>query len=192
MNRIPIVLALVALFAAASGQTAGTRPSPYAGQETRTVKSLSPEDIAELRRGGGWGLAKAAELNGLPGPLHLLELKDQIPLTPEQVEVVAGIYQRMREAAIAEGERFVAAEQALEEAFRADEVTQESLEAMLAEIAESRASLRFVHLSAHLGTPGLLTEAQLARYAALRGYHAHRGSPSRRNALCLNDARAHR
>ena len=63
MNRIPIVLALVPLFAAASGQTAGIRASPYAGQETRTVKSFSPEDIAELRRGGGWGLAKAAELN---------------------------------------------------------------------------------------------------------------------------------
>ena len=175
MNRIPIVLALVALIAAPSGQTAGTRPSTYAGQETRTVKSLSPEDIAELRRGRGWGLAKAAELNGLPGPLHLLELKNQIPLTPEQVEAVAGIYEGMREAAIAEGERFVAAEQALEEAFRADEVTEESLEAMLAEIAEIRARLRFIHLSAHLGTPELLTEAQIARYGVLRGYHAHRG-----------------
>ena len=174
MNRIPIVLALVPLFAAASGQTAGTKPSPYAGQETRTVKSLSPEDIAELRRGGGWGLAKAAELNGLPGPLHLLELKDEIPLTPEQVEAVAGIYEGMREAAIAEGERFVAAEQALEEAFRANAVTVESLQTMLVEIGRSRTQLRFIHLSAHLGTPELLTEAQRARYGALRGYHTHR------------------
>ncbi|MCY4453554.1 MAG: hypothetical protein OXC01_16560 [Immundisolibacterales bacterium] len=180
MTRVSIILPLASLFVALSGYAGGAGPSPYAGEETRPVKSLSPDDIAELRRGGGWGLAKAAELNGLPGPLHLLELKDRIPLTPEQVEAVAGIYERMREAAIAQGERFVAAEQALEEAFRADEVTQESLEAMLAEIAESRANLRFIHLSAHLGTPGLLTEAQLARYAALRGYHAHRGSAAHR------------
>ena len=175
MNRIPIVLALVPLFAAPSGQAAGTGPSPYAGQETRAVKSLSPEDIAELKRGGGWGLAKAAELNGLPGPLHLLELKDQIPLTPEQVEAVTAIYERMRAAAIAEGERFLEAEQALEDAFRANAVTEESLQAKLSDIEQSRARLRFIHLSAHLGTPELLTEAQIARYSALRGYHAHRG-----------------
>ena len=143
MYRIPIVLALVPLFAAPIGKAAGTGPSPYAGQETRAVKSLSPEDIAELKRGGGWGLAKAAELNGLPGPLHLLDLKDQIPLTLEQVEAVTSTYERMRAAAIAEGERFVSAEQALEEAFRADEVTQESLHAMLADSARSRARLRF-------------------------------------------------
>ena len=175
MNRIPLVLALVPLFAAPSGQAAETGPSPYAGQETRAVKSLSPEDIAELKRGGGWGLAKAAELNGLPGPLHLLELKDRIPLMREQVEAVTAIYERMRAAAIAEGERFLKAEQALENAFRANSVTEESLEGMLAESGRSRARLRFIHLSAHLGTPELLNDAQLARYAALRGYQAHRG-----------------
>ena len=175
MNRISIVLALASLFAALSGYAVGTGPSPYAGQDTRPVKSLSPEDVAELKRGGGWGLAKAAELNGLPGPLHLLELKDEIPLTPEQVEDVSVIFERMREAAIAEGARFLAAEQALEEAFHAGAITEESLEAMLAEIGRSRARLRFIHLSAHLGTPELLTQAQIARYAALRGYHAHPG-----------------
>ncbi len=37
--------------------------SKYIGQENRAIKSLSSEDIAELERGGGWGLAKAAELN---------------------------------------------------------------------------------------------------------------------------------
>ena len=49
--------------------------SPYAGQESRRIKSLSEQDIAELRAGRGWGLAKAAELNGMPGPAHLLELR---------------------------------------------------------------------------------------------------------------------
>ena len=175
MNRVPIVLALVSLFAAPSGHSAGTGPSPYVGEEARPVKSLSPEDIAELRRGGGWGLAKTAELNGMPGPAHLLELKDAIPLTPEQVETVAAIFERMREAAVVEGERFIAAEQALEDAFRANTVTEGSLERMVAGIERGRARLRFIHLSAHLGTPELLTGAQIARYAALRGYHAHRG-----------------
>ena len=52
--------------------------SPYAGLEAREIKSLSEADIEELRRGGGWGLALPAELNGVPGPAHLLELRDEI------------------------------------------------------------------------------------------------------------------
>ena len=175
MHRISIVLALLAVSGPASGQAAHGQHSPYAGEESRGVKSLSLEDIAELRRGGGWGLAKAAELNGLPGPLHLLELKDQIPLTLEQVEAVTAIYERMRAAAIVEGDRFLEAEHALEDAFRANAVTQEGLEAMLEESERSRARLRFIHLSAHLGTPEILTGAQIERYATLRGYHTHRG-----------------
>ena len=175
LNRIPIVAALVTLCAALAGEAAETGPSRYAGEEVRPVKSLSPEDIAELRRGGGWGLAKAAELNGMPGSAHLLELKDALALTPGQVEAITALHERMREAAIAEGERFIEAERALEEAFRSHSVTEASLERMLADIERSRARLRFVHLRAHLGTPDLLTEAQIARYAALRGYHAHRG-----------------
>ena len=139
------------------------------------MKSLSPEDIAELRRGGGWGLARTAELNGMPGPVHLLEFKDEIPLTSEQVEVITAIYERMRAKAIAEGERFLAGEEALEKAFRARTVTEESLRETLGEIERSRARLRFIHLVAHLETPDLLTDEQIARYATLRGYGTHRG-----------------
>ena len=36
---------------------------PYAGMQERPIKSLSDADIRELKRGGGWGLALAAELN---------------------------------------------------------------------------------------------------------------------------------
>lgn len=173
MIRTSIVLAFLAVSGAASGEAPHGEHSPYAGEESRAVKSLSPEDIAELRRGGGWGLAKTAELNGMPGPVHLLELEDQIPLTPEQAEAITGIYERMRAKAIAEGERYIAHERALEEAFRARTVTEENLRAMLGDIERSRARLRFIHLVAHLGTPELLTDEQIARYNALRGYRAH-------------------
>lgn len=78
--------------------------------------SLQPPPHLELRRGGGWGLAKAAELNGMPGPAHLLELKDSIPLTTEQVSAIQAVFDRMRADAIAEGERLIALEQALEDA----------------------------------------------------------------------------
>lgn len=48
--------------------------SPYAGQESREIKALSPDEIAALRKGDGMGFAKAAELNGYPGPRHVLDL----------------------------------------------------------------------------------------------------------------------
>ena len=46
---------------------------PYAGLEGRRTKALSEEDAAGLLAGRGMGLALAAELNGYPGPLHVLE-----------------------------------------------------------------------------------------------------------------------
>lgn len=143
---------------------------PYAGQDARDIKSLSTEDIAELRRGGGWGFAKAAELNGMPGPAHLLELKDQIGLNPDQVAAIQAIFDNMRTSAIREGERFIALEQALEEQFRGRSVTHRSLQEALAEVEHSRQALRYIHLAAHLDTPPLMTPEQTRRYNQLRGY----------------------
>jgi hypothetical protein len=162
---------LAALTDAARAQHEGHRPaSPYAGERTRAIKSLSEADIAELRRGGGWGLAKAAELNGVPGPAHLLELKDEIPLSDVQVAAIGEIFATMKAEAIAEGERLIAHERALEDAFRARSVTHDNLRRMLAKIEASRSALRYIHLAAHLSASALLTEEQIARYVELRGY----------------------
>jgi hypothetical protein len=162
---------LAALTGAALAQHGGHGPaSPYAGEQTRAIKSLSEDDVAELRRGGGWGLAKAAELNGVPGPAHLLELKDAVPLNEEQVAAIGEIFATMKADAIAEGERLITREQALENAFRARSVTDGSLRRMLAKIEESRSALRYIHLAAHLRASALLTENQIARYVELRGY----------------------
>ena len=54
---------------------------PYVGLQSRTIKALSAEQIADLRAGRGMGFALPAELNGYPGPLHVIELADQPPWT---------------------------------------------------------------------------------------------------------------
>lgn len=144
--------------------------SSYAGQENREIKSLSPHDIAELRKGGGWGFARAAELNGVPGPAHLLELKDKIPLDAEQVRELRAIYDTMRAEAIAWGNRLIELERELEKHFRNATITDEILRRLLVDIADSHRKLRYIHLSAHLKTPTILTEAQIDRYRILRGY----------------------
>jgi Spy/CpxP family protein refolding chaperone len=171
MRWIAIVAAAVIAPQLAIAKQAGHgQISPYVGQEMRSIKSLSEEDIAELRRGGGWGLAKAAELNGMPGPAHLLEMKGSIPLTGEQVSAIQEIYERMQADAIAEGERLIARERALEAAFQSRAITDEELRHLLAKIGESRTALRYIHLAAHLSTPALLTDEQINKYNALRGY----------------------
>jgi hypothetical protein len=54
---------------------------PYAGLQARSIKALSAEQIADLKAGRGMSLALAAELNGYPGPRHVLELGEQLSLT---------------------------------------------------------------------------------------------------------------
>lgn len=144
--------------------------SKYAGQERREIKSLSPDDLKELRRGGGWGLAKAAELNGMPGPAHLLEMKDKIALTPDQVAKIKALFQDMQGKAIITGKKLIALEKKLELAFQSGGMPEAELRAQLDAIAKVRAQLRFVHLATHLKTPGILSKTQITRYNTLRGY----------------------
>jgi len=132
--------------------------------------SMSMEDVAELTAGRGWGLAKPAELNGVAGPTHVLELAEQLELTQAQRDRIEPIRAAMQEEAIALGKRLIELELALDEYFRAGTVTDETLKASLADIAETMGELRFVHLSAHLTTPTILTPMQLATYSELRGY----------------------
>ncbi|MEH6476703.1 MAG: hypothetical protein V7727_13505 [Sneathiella sp.] len=164
---LPILLLAVT---AQASQIYHSQVSKYSGQEKRSIKSLSPDDISELRKGGGWGLAKAAELNGMPGPVHLLELKDKIPLSVEQVLALDKIYKAMKIKAIKQGERLITLEQELELLFRSGSVTPDTLRSTLSEISKTRMALRFTHLAAHLKSPEILSKEQIATYNEIRGY----------------------
>jgi hypothetical protein len=170
MHRILLATLIAALPLAATSDTGQHGAQPYAGMEGRDIKSLSAQDIAELEAGGGWGLALPAELNGLPGPRHLLEHKDALGLAPEQVTAIEDMFEAMRADAIAAGQRFIAAEAALSDAFAKPAMNPEDLQTLLQDAAEARSALRFVHLSRHLATPDLLTKDQIRKYAVLRGY----------------------
>lgn len=169
-SRLFVGFFLVLAPAAAAAQDSAGRVSPYAGFETREIKSLAEADIAELRNGGGWGLALPAELNGVPGPAHLLELRDEIPLSSDQVTAIQAIFEGLKVDAIPAGERLIEAEEAIEAAFRAGGLDDESLRALIAAAEAARSELRFIHLSRHLSTPPLLSRQQIARYNILRGY----------------------
>lgn len=144
--------------------------SPYAGEEARRIKSLSGEDIDELRNGRGWGLAKAAELNGMPGPAHLLEMREAIGLTPEQTAAIEALYQRMKAQAVPLGERLIALERDLNDAFARGDIGEAALAEKLDAIGRVQTRLRLTHLETHLATPRILRPGQVAAYNRLRGY----------------------
>ena len=144
--------------------------SKYVGQEKRDIKSLSDEDIKELKAGAGWGLAKAAELNGLPGPKHILEMKKEIELTAEQEKIVIALYKDMNKEAIELGNKLIEYEKELNNRFSERNINEKVLEELLIKISETYKSLRYTHLSAHLKTPSILSEDQIKKYNKLRGY----------------------
>ncbi len=177
---------LLCAFLASSAYAAGnhgSHSSLYAGEEKRDIKSLSPADIAEMTRGGGWGLAKAAELNGVPGPMHLLELKDEIPLSPDQVQKIETLYDEMKASAVELGKELIRLERELELQFQNRTVTNASLKESLSAISDTRETLRYTHLATHLETPQILSPAQIERYNFLRGYS--NGGP------CANPPKGH-
>jgi len=153
--------------------------SPYAGQEYRSIKSLSEREVASFLNGDGMGFAKPAELNHYPGPRHVLELADELGLTPSQQAETEALYRAMRSEAQALGKALLTAEAGLDQAFAEGAVDAASLKDRVLEIGEIRARLRYVHLAAHLRQKALLTEVQVARYDELRGYgrmnHEHAG-----------------
>jgi hypothetical protein len=168
VQRSVTTLALAALLAAAS--PAAAQPSPYAGHTERDIKALSPEQVDDLLHGRGMGLALAAELNGYPGPKHVLELAGELGLSDEQRAAVGSVQDAMQGEAVELGRRTIDAERRLDALFAGGEATSETLRAALDELGDLQAALRHAHLDAHLSTRALLTEAQARRYDELRGY----------------------
>jgi Spy/CpxP family protein refolding chaperone len=123
------------------------------------------------------GLARAAELNGYPGPMHVLELASELRLSASQETKTRELFARMRASAKELGAQLVAAEQALDAQFASRQVDPRSLVEALDRVASLQAKVRGVHLLAHLEQTGLLTSEQVALYAKLRGSSVGAGDP---------------
>lgn len=145
-------------------------PSPYAGMEDRSIRALSAEQQADLLAGRGMGLALAAELNGWPGPAHVIELAGAMQLTPAQLAATQRLMAEMRAAAGDLGARVIEEERALDAAFRDRSITPADLSARTARIAALQGEIRDVHLRTHLAQTALLNAEQIAAYPRLRGY----------------------
>ena len=163
MKAIVLIFALLAP-APAWSQT------PYAGMESRQIKALSDQQIADLRAGRGMGLALAAELNGYPGPSHVIELAKQLGLSAEQRGKIQEMVSAMKSETTAIGSRLIEEERELDHQFANRTISPESLKSATATISKTQGELREAHLKYHLLTAATLDSSQSAKYAELRGY----------------------
>ena len=162
---------MIACAALAIGLTAPAEAQgPYAGEQASAVKALSAEDTRDLLEGRGMGLAKAAELNRYPGPMHVLELAGQLGLSDADVAAVRRVFEAMRSEARALGREIVVAEGKLDRLFALGPADAAAVEALTTKIAALQGRLRAVHLNAHLSIRPILASETVTRYDALRGY----------------------
>ena len=167
---VRLVIAWVAVFAVALAHAQNTQP--YAGQQLRALKALSQDEVKQYLEGAGLGYAKAAELNHYPGPMHVLELADKLQLTTDQRARTAELMLQHKAEARALGRKLVEAEAALDELFHSARVERAALAAHVQAVAAAQGEYRLSHLETHRRMRALLSDEQVSRYDALRGYAA--------------------
>jgi hypothetical protein len=180
VTRANVAILVMAVLAALAPAPARAQPgaagagltSPYRGAAGSEAPGLDPAEIAELRDGDGMGLARVAEVQGYPGPRHVLDAwaAGQLRLADDQVAEIRRVAARMTTDARQAGRRVLEAEGDLARAFRDGAIDAAALGERVRRIAALRGELRAIHLRAHLATRAVLDPAQLARYAELRGY----------------------
>jgi hypothetical protein len=84
---------------------------------------LSEQQIADLNAGRGMGLALAAELNGYPGPIHAIELAEQLHLSPDQLSKLESLFEAMKAETIPLGATLISQERSLNDDFANHTVT---------------------------------------------------------------------
>jgi hypothetical protein len=173
------LLVIAAALSVMSGVASAQSHQPYAGMEQRSIKALSDQQIDDLQNGRGMGLALAAELNGYPGPLHVLELADRLGLTQDQKAGVQLLFETMKQESVTLGVKLIEQEWELDRLFAAGAITPDNLKTATSAIAATMGQLRESHLKYHLSTSALLTQSQMQQYAVLRGYQNQHGGSHR-------------
>lgn len=150
--------------------SANAPPPPYAGMHQRRIKALPESTVADLANGRGASFAMPAELNGYPGPAHVLELAEPLKLTPDQTAKAQALFSAMKSEATLLGLQLIAAEERLDSLFSGGTASASRVDAAAQEAASLQGKLRSAHLRYHLEMMSLLAPAQVATYRRLRGY----------------------
>ena len=161
---------VVGLFGAASSVAWGQHGHGHAGGH-QAAEACSAEFDKVVGEGRGFGLAFAADQNGYPGPMHVLELKDRLKLTADQEAKAEALMHAMFSESKPKSARLLEVEAKLQGLFADRTADDAAVRAAVAEVERARREVRLVHLLTHLKTRELLTEDQR------RIYHEARWTP---------------
>jgi len=134
----------------------------------RAAQACATEFEKVLGEGRGFGLAFAADQNGYPGPMHVLELKDRLALTPDQEAKVQALMHAMFAESRPKSRRLLEAEAKLRRLFAGRAADDAAVRAAVAEAERARSDVRLVHLLTHLKTRDVLTADQRRIYHEAR------------------------
>lgn len=177
--RMRVIVGAVAVglggLAGVWGVAEARQESPYAAQHAGVddphLRHLTRAQIEGLQSAKGLGLAKPAELHGMPGPMHVLELAEQMGLTDAQRAATEASFARMRERAIPAGLRVLEAERRVGGLMAAKPRAIEGDAARALDDASAAwRDLARIHIEAHAEMMTILTPEQVAQYSELRGY----------------------
>jgi Spy/CpxP family protein refolding chaperone len=160
----------VGIFAMLGFAAALAADMPYAGQQTRAIKSLSDQEVSDYVEGRGMGSSKAAELNHYPGPAHVLADWSRLELTDRQKAETQSVFDAMIAVSKRSGAAIVASEAELDALYASGHAAPGAVKELITELSRLQAEFRYAHLSAHLAMRAILTPEQIARYDEMRGY----------------------
>jgi hypothetical protein len=179
MTHTAVAVALIALALGCADRAGAQSPqSTYAGEQQRAIKALSADEQRGWLEGQGMGLARAAELNSHPGPMHALELAEALALSDRQRRDLQALMSRHKAEARALGAEVVRLEAELDRLFAERRATADNVSQASAAIGAAQARVRASHLSTHVATAALLTPEQIRRYDELRGYTGGSAAPA--------------
>src|SRR5213593_3386940 len=172
MRRVMLgVIAAVGLAGLTAGTTVTRAQHAHGGagaQGHQVAQTCASEFEKVVGEGRGFGLAFAADQNGYPGPMHVLELKDRLKLTADQEAKAQALMQAMFAESKPKNAQLLEAEAKLRRLFADRSADDAAVRAAVGEVERARSQVRLVHLLVHLKTRGLLTEDQRRIYHEAR------------------------
>ncbi len=163
-SLLPLLLVVAAPLAAAQHDHAPAHDARSASHPS----GLTADETAGLLDGLGLGMARPAELNRYPGPLHVLELADALGLSDDQRAEAERLRVQMRTEAVVLGQQLVEVERHLDALFASGDATDHAIDRMTAHAGTLRGRIRAAHLRTHVAMRDALTADQIERYVHLR------------------------
>jgi len=162
------ILTAVAATAGAQHPGHGADHPAGGGDGHRAAQACATQFEQVVAEGRGFGMGFAADQNGYPGPMHVLELRERLGLTRDQAVKAEALMRAMFEESRPKSARLLEAEARLRHLFADGTADEAAVRTAVADAERARADVRLVHLLTHLRTRDLLTEHQRRLYHEAR------------------------